>query len=166
VTDLGLLPNAMANGTFPVSNAFSLNRVGSVVGQSDTQYQSNAPFQSGFTAHGFLWNNGTMTDLGTIAGNNYSSSAEGVNDSDEVVGWTNTISSVNGQILTRAFVDVSGTMYNLTFYLVGGPTVLLSEATAIDCQGNISAIGTPASGGSTHTYLLVRQGTPRTNCPQ
>ena len=57
-------------------------------------------------------------------------------------------------------------MYNLTFYLVGGPTVLLSDATAIDCQGNISAIGTPAAGGSTHTYLLVRQGTPRTNCPE
>ena len=63
-------------------------------------------------------------------------------------------------------LDVCGTMYNLTFYLVGGPTVLLSEATAIDCQGNISAIGTPASGGSTHTYLLVRQGAPRANCPQ
>ena len=166
VTDLGLLPNAMANGTFPVSNAFSLNRVGGVVGQSATQYQSNAPFESGFAAHGFLWNNGTLTDLGAIAGSNYSSSAEGVNDSDEVVGWTNTISSANGQILTRAFVEESGTMYNLTFYLVGGPTVLLSDATAIDCQGNISAIGTPAAGGSTHTYLLVRQGTPRTNCPE
>jgi hypothetical protein len=59
-------------------------------------------------------------------------------------------------------------MYNLTFYLVGGPTVLLSDASAIDCQGNISAIGTPATGGSgrPHSYLLVRQGAPRTNCRQ
>jgi probable HAF family extracellular repeat protein len=140
--------------------------VGDVVGQSYTQYPSNAPHDNDYAAHAFLWNNGVMTDLGAIPGNNYSSAAEGVNDSHEIVGWTNTISSVNGQILKRAFLDVGGTMYNLTFYLVGGPIVLLSEATAIDCQGNISAIGTPASGGSTHTYLLVRQGAPRTNCPQ
>jgi len=107
-----------------------------------------------------------MTDLGAIAGNSYSSSAEGVNDSREVVGWTTTISSVNGSVLQRAFIWTGGTMYNLTFYLVGGPTVLLSEATAIDCQGNISAIGAPASGvNGAHTYLLVRQGAPRTNCP-
>ena len=55
-------------------------------------------------------------------------------------------------------------MYNLTFYLVGGPTVLLSEAMAIDCQGNIAAVGVPAAGGSEHSYLLLRQGTRR-NCP-
>ena len=107
-----------------------------------------------------------MKDLGAIAGNDYSSSAEGVNDSEEIVGWTNTISNIDGGVLRRAFVWISGTMYNVTFDLVGGPTVLLSDATAIDCQGNISAIGTPAvSGGGTHTYLLVRQGAARTNCP-
>lgn len=106
-----------------------------------------------------------MTDLEAIAGNDYPSSAEGVNDHQEIVGWTTTLSSATGQTLRRAFVWAGGTMYNLTFYLVGGPTVLLSEATAIDCQGNISAVGTPASGGGTHTYLLVRQGTARTDCP-
>lgn len=167
ITDLGLLPNAQENGGPPNSYAFGLNRVGDVVGQSDTGYPSATPPAGAFAVHGFHWNSGVMTDLGAIAGNDYSSSAEGVNDSQEIVGWTNTISSANGSALQRAFVWEGGTMYNLTFYLVGGPTVLLSDATAIDCQGNIAAVGTPAadSNSGTHTYLLVRQGAARTNCP-
>ena len=69
-------------------------------------------------------------------------------------------------VLNRAFLYTGGTMYNLTFYLVGGPTVLLSTAYWTDCQGNIAAIGTPAAGGTTHSYLLVRQGAARANCPK
>jgi hypothetical protein len=91
-----------------------------------------------------------------------------VNDSREVVGTTTTLSSTTHAILNRAFVYIGGTTYNLTFYLVGGPTVLLEEAFWIDCQGNIAARGVPASGSqlTNHNYLLVRQGPPRTNCPK
>ena len=166
ITDLGVLPNAYEPNDPAVSFAFGLNLLGDIVGSSDTGYTVNSPASMQTAPHGFWWRNGVMTDLGTIAGNNYMSGAEGIDDSEEIVGWTNTISSVNGEVLNRAFVYIGGTMYNLTFYLVGGPTVLLSDATAIDCQGNISAVGVPAAGGSTHTYLLVRQGAARTNCPQ
>ena len=86
-------------------------------------------------------------------------------NSREVVGWTQTISSTTGQVLQRAFIYTGDTMYNLTFYLAGGPTVLLSDAYGIDCQGNIAATGVAASGGTQHNYLLVRQGTARTSCP-
>ena len=51
-----------------------------------------------------------------------------MNDSHEVVGGTETISNVTGELLNRAFVYIDGTMYNLTFYLVGGPKVLLTRA--------------------------------------
>ncbi len=81
------------------------------------------------------------------------------------MGSTQTISSTNQSVLQRAFLYTNGIMYNLTFYLVGGPTALLTDALWIDCQGNIAAIGTPASGGNTHSYLLIRQGAARTNCP-
>ncbi len=169
LTDLGLLPGAQpsSDGVGPNSAAYGLNRVGDVVGQSDTGFPSATPPAGTFAAHGFVWHGGVMTDLGAIAGNDYSSSAEGVNDSQEIVGWTKTISSKNGDVLQRAALWVHGTTYNLTFYLVGGPTVLLSDATAIDCQGNIAAIGRPASDSNAgpHTYLLVRQGAARTNCP-
>ncbi len=168
LTNLGLLPNARQapDGVGPNSSALGLNRIGDVVGQSDTGFAS-VKLPDALASHGFIWRSGVMTDLGAIAGNGYDSSAEGVNDSREVVGWTTTISSVNGQTLQRAFIWVGGTMYNLTFSLVGGPTVLLSNATAIDCQGNIAATGTPASGGegAVHSYLLIRQGAARTNCP-
>jgi hypothetical protein len=163
-TDLGQLPGASSIGAPPSAEAHGLNRVGDVVGVSDSMYMCPHAFcGSGSIRHGFLWHNGVMTDLGAIAGNEYDSVANSVNDSHEIVGWTSTISKVTGQTLRRAFVYINGTMYNLTFYLVGGPTVLLSEAMAIDCQGNIAAVGVPAAGGSEHSYLLLRQGTPR-NC--
>ena len=169
-TNIGVLPGGVGVGRFPFAAAYGVNKVGDVVGVTDTPYTVNTSNGTRGTTHAFLWNSetvrdlGTMRDLGSIAGNGYFSQAEGVNDSREIVGWTNTISSVTGETLQRAFIYINGTMLNLTFYLVGGPTVLLSDATAIDCQGNISAIGTPASGGSgwPHTYLLIRQGAQRT----
>lgn len=164
LTDLGVLPGALGgpNGG-PSSEAYAFNNVGDIVGGSDSKYPAyNTGFQ--IAHHAFLYNNGVMTDLGAIAGPNYYSGASSVNDSHEIVGGTNTISSVDGSVLSRAFLYTNGTMYNLTFYLVGGPTALLTDALWIDCQGNIAAVGTPASGGNTHAYLLVRQGTAR-NCP-
>ena len=131
LTDIGILPG---EGDYGVSLAVAhgVNLVGDVVGVSESAYPSESPGTTGPTQHAFLWNNGVMKDLGTIAGNGYFSSAQAVNDSHEIVGWTNTISSATGATLQRAFVDMGGTMYNLSFYLVGGPAVLLSDANGID----------------------------------
>jgi probable HAF family extracellular repeat protein len=165
-TDLGVLPNASRPTGAPWSFAYGLNLVGDIVGQSDSQYLGLANANGYHSQHAFLWNSGVMTDLGAIAGNAYDSAALAVNDSHEIVGWTNTVSSVNGEKLQRAFIDIGGTMYNLSFYEVGGPTALLSQALSIDCQGNIAAIGYPATGAVSfqHNYLLVRQGAARTGC--
>jgi len=164
-TDLGLLPNASQFGRDPSSHAYGLNLIGDIVGQSDSQYvESDGGYHA---AHAFVWNSGVMTDLGAIAGNGYESAAHSINDSREIVGWTSTISSVDGTVLTRAFVYTAGTMYNLTFYEIGGPKYLLDDAWAIDCQGNIAAVGIPAGSSPPyprHNYLLVRQGPARTNC--
>lgn len=166
LTDLGVLPGAVGNvGTGgPSAAAIDFNGEGDIVGVSDTKYRLNGSADEQ-ARHAFLYNNGVMTDLGAIAGPNYNSAASSVNDSHEIVGSTNTLSSANGSVLSRAFLYTNGTMYNLTFYLVGGPTALLSNALWIDCQGNIAAVGTPASGGTTHSYLLIRQGAARTSCP-
>jgi probable HAF family extracellular repeat protein len=163
--DLGVLPGGSKVGGPPAAEAYGVNRVGSVAGVSDSAYAGANPYSLQGTRHGFLWRDGVMTDLTPIAGHEYNSAAYGVNDSHEVVGYTDTISRITGEALGRAFVYIGETMYNLTFYLVGGPTVLLSTATAIDCQGNISAEGVPAAGGSLHSYLLLRQGAQRT-CPK
>jgi len=163
LTNLGIPLGGAGTGEPPFAAAYGANRAGDVVGISDAPYTVANPTSTQSVQHAFLWSNGTVKDLSTIAGLDYFSEAEGVNDSRDIVGWTNTISSVTGGVLQRAFIYVEGTMYNLTFYLVGGPTVLLSDATAINCQGNISAMGTPAadSSGIVHDYLLVREGAQR-----
>ena len=165
LTDLGVLPGAFGgpNGG-PSAEAFGLNNVGDIVGFSDAAHLA---YDRSFypASHAFLYRNGVMTDLGAIAGPDHYSSATSVNDSHEIVGWTQTISNADGSVLSRAFLYTNGTMYNLTFSLVGGPTALLTAAWWINCQGNIAAVGTPAAGGNTHSYLLVRQGAVRTNCP-
>jgi probable HAF family extracellular repeat protein len=165
LTDLGVIPHAFGSPDGgPTSVALAFNNVGDIVGASDTN-EISYNFGSRPASHAFLYNNGVMTDLGAIAGPSYYSSAESVNDSHEIVGFTQTLSNTNGAVLSRAFLYTNGTMYNLTFYLVGGPTAHLTDALWIDCQGNIAAVGTPAAGGNTHSYLLVRQGAVRTNCP-
>lgn len=165
LTDLGALPGAVggADSDGPVSEANGFNTVGDIVGGSDSQY---AAYRNDFheAHHAFDYYNGVMTDLGSIAGQNFYSEAYSVNDSREIVGVTNTISSVDGSTLYRAFLYTNGAMYNLTFYEVGGPSAYLTNALWIDCQGNIAAVGTPAAGGTSHAYLLVRQGAART-CP-
>ncbi len=167
LTDLGRLPGALTDENGPFSVAYGFNNADDIVGQS----QSSSPsYANGCTScvalHGFVYNNGSWTDLVPIAGAQFESIANSVNDSHEVVGWTNTAATTTGILLNRAFVYTGGMMYNLTFYLVGGPTALLTNAYWIDCEGDIAAMGTPAAGGTTHNYLLVRQGSPRTDCPQ
>jgi probable HAF family extracellular repeat protein len=156
VKSLGALAT---DSSYVASFAYGLNERGAVVGRSTVNGSISL-------SHAFVWRDGIMTDLGTIPGPAYQSQAEGINDYEEIVGWTNTIATT-GQLLQRAFVYIGGRMYNLTFYEVGGPKALLADATAIDCQGNIAASGLPASGATEeHSYLLIRQGAPRTQCPK
>ena len=73
--------------------------MGDIVGWSDTRYLAANSFQ--VAQHAFLYNNGVMSDLGAIAGPEYYSAARSVNDSHEIVGSTNTISSVDGSVLSQ-----------------------------------------------------------------
>jgi probable HAF family extracellular repeat protein len=71
MTDLGSL-----GGTY--KTALSINNLGQVVSFSQT---------SDGTQRAFFWQNGTMTDLGTLGGN-ISSKAAGINDTGQIVGWS------------------------------------------------------------------------------
>jgi len=165
VTDLGTLAtNAPCpSGMPPFSAAYGANTLGDVVGISDTN--SLRPQQFQLQSHAFLWNSGVMHDLGTLAGSDYSSGAWGVNDSHEIVGTSDAIRTSDGQLLTRAFLYANGTLLDLSFLLVNAPSIRLTSATAIDCQGNIAAVGSDLNNvDSIHEYLLIRQGTAR-SCP-
>lgn len=69
VTDLGTLGGSS-------SQAYGINDAGQVVGKADTS--------SGFR-HAFLWDQGTMNDLGTVDGYSYSSAYK-INNVGQVIG--------------------------------------------------------------------------------
>jgi probable HAF family extracellular repeat protein len=105
-----------------------INSSGQVVGCSDTSTQ-NDPCSGGYSSHAFLWNSKKgMKDLGTLHGDS-TSSAFGVNDPGEVVGY-----SQNEQNVAHAFLWRSkGGMVALP-KLPGGTT---NFAVAINAAGVI-----------------------------
>ena len=113
LTDLGTLPGGSA------SFAYFISDNGLITGGSENG--AFDPNSGNPVAHGVLWSNGTITDLGTLGG--ASSLGAGVNDSGQVAGFTqNAISdpfSILGGTQTRAFLWQSGEMYDLG--TLGGP---------------------------------------------
>ena len=117
-TELPTLGGASSSGT-------AINNNGQVVGTSDTSTGAE---------DGFLWSNGTMTDLG----NNFSPAA--VNDSGVIVG---------GQ-----FVYSNGTLQNLNNLIPAGSPYQIESATGINDNGQIVANATDTATGQTHALLL------------
>lgn len=129
LTNLGDIPGA---GT--ESRAFDINASGAVVGE-------------GWADDGgaFLWNEGTMTNLGSLPGG-YSSTARGVNSSNHVVGFA----SKNGGGDYRAFIwdAVHGIVQ-----LGGLPGETFSGAYHINNAGRI--VGESWTSGPSQTHAVV-----------
>jgi probable HAF family extracellular repeat protein len=161
LTDLGALNNS------DVSMADGINTAEDVVGESSTSTDAGTP------SHAFLIHQGTMSDLGTLSGDS-GSSAAAINDIGEIVGWSShdlvpTPASGTATTVMRAFFYANGKMYDLNTLI--DPTspiagfVKLTEATAVNCNGWISANGTDSRDMRQHAYLLVRKGDLRADCP-
>lgn len=129
VTDLGTL-----GGTFR-STATSVNDEGHVAGWASLPDEN--------TFHAFLWIDGTMTDLGSLAGG--SSFAHGVNGTDDVVGRS---AAPGGE---HAFLWSSGTMSDLG--TLGGP---FSAAFGINDSGH--AVGYALTGTFAQRAFIWRDG--------
>jgi uncharacterized membrane protein len=98
-----------------------------------------------------------------------SSSANGINSSGEIVGWTTQLLTT-GALANRAVLWEDGASDPLELqYQLGSAnnTVIFTNASAINCQGNIAVTGYPLNKSSVdvHAYLLVRQG-PARSCPE
>ena len=114
--DIGMLGGPDA---FPGTGCDN-QRPGVIVGTSYISYTPNP--SSGFpTQNPFLWDNGTMTDLGNLGGT--SSFALCTNDREEVIGNSNLL----GDQTFHAFRWRNGKMKDLG--TLGGPTLRLSGST-------------------------------------
>jgi probable HAF family extracellular repeat protein len=150
--DLGALgdnTDASANG---------VNNFDEVVGSSTV----------GGASHAFLYRKGKMSDLGNLPREpQLNSDADDINDRGEIVGSSDVRLDADHSVTQRAFVMKNRQMENLTFLLDPDvwANIRLTEATAINCHGWISANGYEAATGAKHAYLLLPRGPYRKECP-
>jgi probable HAF family extracellular repeat protein len=142
LTDLGTLPGGI--GSF----AYWINDAGEIVGGSFTANPSS-PF------HAVLWRRGTITDLGTVDGDQCSGAA-GVNSETQVVGF----SSVDCMVNSHAFLWENGQIIDLNiFNYPGSGLQQLLLAFNINDRGEIDGLGVPPGCGDPfacgHVFALI-----------
>ena len=138
IVTLGSLNNAAAwNGAY--STASAINDAGQVAGTS--------VYGATSTQHAFLWQNGTMTDLGSLVTGG-ASSATGIDQAGDVVGW----SSVSGGGLA-AVLWSKGSITTLATV----PGLQNSIADGINDDGQI--VGSASTAGGQQHAVLWENGT-------
>lgn len=132
-------------GTLPgldYSSTFDINNVGQIVGHSFI-------LGPGGGSRGWIYENGNLTDLGTLGGNR--SSAYAINDEGQVVGWAQTDNPESYEV--HAFIWDDGVMTDL------GVLPDETESSAVD----INEIG-QVCGVSSHTSPIYPFPTYLTAC--
>lgn len=126
LTDLGALPGGV------LSYAYGINNSGLIVGQSETKA----------SVHAFVWDNGAMTDLGTLGG--AMSYATAISENGLIVGMAQTAEGAN-----RAVLWQNGTPLNLQV-LEGGNS---SEAHGVNDAGHVVGRSSINKLGASHAFL-------------
>ena len=133
ITDLGTLPGG---DSFDSSTASGINDRGQIVGQSDTP---------SFELHAFLWEDGKMSDLGTLPSGGFSE-AEAINNLGQVVGQGDVASGAGH----HAFLWEKGKMTDLGTL----PGSSLSNALDINDRGQVVGSSTLASDSAPEHAVL------------
>jgi len=126
--------------------ALGINDKGQVTGSSDlpgdTSFFSGGPAS---TSHAFLWQNGVMTDLGTLPGDAQSFGL-GINNQGQIVGG----------FISRAYIWQNGVMTDLNTLVPGPPfsPLYLLAAESINDRGEITGTGL-ALDGDQHAFLAL-----------
>ncbi|MGB8511000.1 MAG: SBBP repeat-containing protein, partial [Pyrinomonadaceae bacterium] len=145
VTDIGTLTGDTNFDSF----AWDINDAGQVVGSSR--------YDAGYTwNHAFLYQNGVMSDLGSLGG--LESIARSINSTGVIVGYSDDANSSDVGAYgygrdRRAFIYRNGVMTNLNTLVDPASGWVLIEAQSINDAGQIVGQGT--INGATHAYLLT-----------
>ena len=139
MTDLGALPPA-----YPDSRAIRINNRGQAIGWAATA-PGNVEQIVGAT-HAVLWDDGQVTDLGTLGG--ATSRAYGINQQTQIVGTARTADGTE-----HAFLWQDGQMNDANDLLPSDSGWTLTIAFAIDQQGAI--VGQGIHNGQRHGFLLT-----------
>ena len=134
----------LAQGTFCTAQA--LNDAGEIVGSCDLPNGS---------AHGVIWRDNKIVDLGTLGDEDAPSTALDINVREQVVGSSEV---VDGKL--RAFLWQKGKMYDLNTGLAPGSGWVLLVASRINDQGEIAGRGSYK--GSIHAFILHPNPVPET----
>lgn len=119
-------------GTSAVANG--INAAGVVIGNSDT---------SASDEHGFVYQNGTMTDVGTLGGPN--SSVNAINDNGEIAG-----SSQDAADTSHPFIYANGKMTSLgTYNIDTTPQAINDNGVIVGTTYGVNASGYPFD----HAYI-------------
>lgn len=122
----------------------AIGSAGQIVGRIDTDNQG--------TSTPFLWQNGTVTRLGLLPGDNFGL-ASGINTSGMVVGKSGRGSGTS--FISRAFVWQNGTLLDLNDLIPTNSGWVLEAASAINDHSQIVGFG--LIGGQKHAFLLTPQ---------
>jgi probable HAF family extracellular repeat protein len=131
-------------GTFggPSNSAFGINDAGQVVGSADSSDRNT---------YAFLYSNGVLTNLGSLAGQGYGSEAYAINNVGQVTGISDAFGE-NG-LVQDAFLYSHGVMTDLGA-LNGG---FLTYGTALNDFGDVVGVGYFYQSGGTniisHAFL-------------
>jgi probable HAF family extracellular repeat protein len=125
--------------------ALGINDHGQVTGGSDLPGDTNFFAGPVSTAHAFLWQEGVMTDLGTLSGDAQSFGL-GINNKGQVVGG----------FISRAYIWQNGVMTDLNTLVPGPPfsPLYLLAAESINDSGEITGTGLAIS-GEEHAFLAI-----------
>lgn len=149
------LPVLFAGANPVTATAFAINTQGDICGTSDTVDSAGS-----LVTHAVRWINGAIQDLGTLMPDPLnpgaflgSSGAIDINDSGQVVGWSETIFGVR-----HAFLFDPGLGFMRDLGALGLPAPQDSRATSINNNGEIVGVsGTTDPNGNPveHAFLLL-----------
>jgi probable HAF family extracellular repeat protein len=161
ISDLGTLggPNSFANAVSNTTGAVGLSDISNSPGNPNLCFEEFVNTTNQCRA--FLWQNGVMSDLGTLDGASSTVLADGVNSRAEVVGGAETaIPDPNNppyQIF-HAFLWERGEMTDLG--TLGGPNSIafgINDKDQVVGQSEISSTASPSCGClPAHAFLLKR----------